>query len=99
MNESDRLRIEKDAEEYVDNFNNIACKSACYIAGATSEHKLLKPQLEYADNIIKKLSDELKSIKNQLWKPDPLCPHCKGSGGVQTGENEYSTCPCVEPKK
>jgi hypothetical protein len=22
------------------------------------------------------------------------CPHCNGSGGVKTGPDEYSTCPC-----
>lgn len=32
-------------------------------------------------------------------RPDPECQHCKGSGGVQTGENEYSTCPCVFDKE
>jgi hypothetical protein len=36
--------------------------------------------------------------KNQ-YEPDPNCPHCKGSGGVQVGENEYSTCPCVLEKE
>lgn len=29
------------------------------------------------------------------YKPDPECRHCKGSGGVSTGQNEYSTCPCI----
>ncbi|UYZ60077.1 hypothetical protein [Hymenobacter latericus] len=33
--------------------------------------------------------------------PDPvnleaLCPDCKGSGGVEVGEHEYATCPCVK---
>ena len=28
-------------------------------------------------------------------RPKPDCPHCKGSGGVQTGDMEYSTCPCL----
>lgn len=25
---------------------------------------------------------------------ESLCPHCKGSGAVLVGENEYATCPC-----
>jgi hypothetical protein len=31
-----------------------------------------------------------------VMRPKPDCPHCNGSGGVQTGFEEYSTCPCVE---
>lgn len=34
--------------------------------------------------------------KPVVMRPDPNCPHCKGSGGVQTGFEEYSTCPCVQ---
>lgn len=34
--------------------------------------------------------------KHGVMRPDPNCPHCKGSGGVQTGFEEYSTCPCVQ---
>lgn len=34
--------------------------------------------------------------KHSVGRPDPNCPHCKGSGGVPTGYAEYSTCPCVQ---
>jgi len=34
--------------------------------------------------------------KLSVGRPDPTCPHCKGSGGVPTGYAEYSTCPCVQ---
>lgn len=59
MSEQERLRIEKDAGKYVDQYNHLSCKSDCYIAGAIHEHEILKPQLEYADSIIKKLSEAL----------------------------------------
>lgn len=38
-----------------------------------------------------------KKAKEANPLADPNCPHCKGSGGVKTGEDEYSTCPCVNP--
>lgn len=38
-----------------------------------------------------------KQLQQHLvMRPDPNCPNCKGSGGVQTGFEEYSTCPCVQ---
>lgn len=66
MTEEERLRIEKEAEKYVDQFNHVACKSDCYVAGATHEHDLLKPQLEYADNIIKKFAEALATRDGNL---------------------------------
>jgi hypothetical protein len=38
---------------------------------------------------------EAEQKKQKEKTPDPSCPHCKGSGGVKVGEDEYSTCPCV----
>lgn len=38
-----------------------------------------------------------KKAKETNPLADPNCPHCKGSGGFKTGEDEYSTCPCVNP--
>ena len=29
-----------------------------------------------------------------LPPPNDVCLDCGGSGGVEIGENEYSTCPC-----
>lgn len=34
--------------------------------------------------------------KPVVMRPKADCLDCKGSGGVQTGFEEYSTCPCVQ---
>jgi len=48
-----------------------------------------------AEAINEKLAKQKLNIHGVV-RPDPNCPDCKGSGGVQTGFEEYSTCPCVQ---
>lgn len=56
--------------------------------------------IEYLSQI-----DFWEGVKNELnqmagiGKPLPDCQDCKGSGGVQIGEFEYDTCPCVNTFK
>ena len=33
----------------------------------------------------------------EALEPLIVCPDCNGSGGVEIGEKEYTTCPCVAP--
>jgi hypothetical protein len=46
--------------------------------------------------LYRKLQSEQTDVNPPVGRPDPTCPHCKGSGGVPTGYAEYSTCPCVQ---
>jgi len=57
---------------------------------------------QFADYFIDKNGSPVNRDENEqlnihvVVRPDPNCPDCKGSGGVQTGFEEYSTCPCVQ---
>jgi RecJ-like exonuclease len=49
------------------------------------------------DRIIELVADNKQKLNiAPIVRPEPDCPHCKGSGAVQIGYMEYSTCPCVE---
>ncbi len=50
----------------------------------------------FIDKAMDLYAEQSNSHKHAIMRPKPDCPHCKGSGGVQTGYMEYSTCPCVQ---
>lgn len=71
INEQDKQRIEKEAFLSSENpYRGLATYNYIfrigYITGATAEHELLTPQLEYANRTIKEFSDELKRSEKLL---------------------------------
>jgi hypothetical protein len=54
----------------------------------------VQPDKTYSKDWVTKALQKHEEEKKH--KPDHNCPHCKGSGGVQVGEGEYSECPCVK---
>lgn len=71
MTDTDKARIEKEALAFAVSKDvatcsyHIGCRVG-YIAGAKSEHELLTPQLEYANNTIKKFSEALATRDGNL---------------------------------
>lgn len=67
MTDLEKERIEKEAYEYEEKCGE-PCDIESYIAGATSEHELLKPQLEYADNYIQMVTEDRDKLAELLKK-------------------------------